>query len=266
MKIFIFISTLISALCSLPFIAPPARAASTIPFVGCSASGSQDVPAPSGDPTELNIPANIAAQLALYAGAYEAVIAPRGWNCTGGFGTDAISLSIAPPKGSQYAKDSSITIRSDRAGTRTADYDINTIGRTYFPKLVSAENYKGFVADWNSRGGSVAPVQAPRYSTDRLTYLSQPAFEYETPPNKNGIAQLSNGVASHFAQHGIISIQGKYLPDYNEDDRVVSFINAVLPPDLVYLTPYILVASRPCMLDYDAASCKIHDGITYPDQ
>jgi len=266
MKIFIFISTLISALWSLPFIAPPALAASTIPFVGCSASGSQDVPAPSGEPIELNIPANIAAKLALYAGAFEEVLAPRGWNCTGGFGTDATSLYIAPSKGSPYAKDASVTISSDREGTYTDYSDINTIGRTYFPKLVTAEEYKSFVADWRGRGFSFAPVPVPRYLTDRLTYLSQSAIEYKTQPDKVGIAQWAGSSSSPFTQYGIISIQGKYFPESNEDGRYISFLNIILPHDLAYLTSFILIASRPCMIDEGAASCKIKHGITYKYQ
>jgi hypothetical protein len=238
MKLTIFLSIL--TLCTLPFIAPPAQAASTIPFVGCSASGSQDVPAPSGAPVQLNIPPNIAAKLALYAGAYQAILAPRGWDCSGGVGTDAISLSIAPPKGSPHAKDSSITIRTDMEGTGSDRSDINTFGRTYFPKLVSAAEYNSFVTDWDKEGGIAAPPPATRYSTDRLTYLSPSALEYETPPAKDGIAQLGIGGNSRFAQYGIISIQGKYLPDDNEDDRVISFIRVTLPPNLAYLTKFIL--------------------------
>lgn len=224
------------------------------------------MPAPSGAPVELNIPANIAAKLALYAGAFETVLAPKGWNCTGGVGTDVISLSITPPKASPDAKGSSITIRSDMEGMGTEFDDVNTIGRTYFPKLVSAAQFNSFAADWDKEGGIPAPPPATRYLTDRLTYISQAAVEYETPPGKDGIAQLANGGTSPFPQYGIISIQGKYLPQDNEDDRSVSFINVTLPPDLAYMTKFILAASRPCMLDYDSASCRIHDGITYPDQ
>jgi hypothetical protein len=52
----------------------------------------------------------------------------------------------------------------------------------------------------------------------------------------------------------------------NEDDRVIGFLNVALPPDLAYLTPFILAASEPCMLDEDAPSCTMQNGITYPDQ
>ena len=151
-------------------------------------------------------------------------------------------------------------------GMGTAYYEINVIGRTYFPKLVSAKTYGSFVKDWTSRGGNVAPVPAPRYPTDRVTYVSNSALEYETPPEKDGIAQLADGAASSFAQYGIITIQGKYLPEGNEDGRVISFLNVALPPDLAYLTPFILAASEPCMLDEDAPSCTMQNGITYPDQ
>ncbi len=266
MKISFSIATLVCSLWVLPFIAFPANAASTVPFVGCSASGLQEVPAPSGDPVELNFPPNVAAKLALYAGAYDAVLAPRGWNCSGGVGSDAISLSIVPPTSSPHAGDSSITIRTDMEGMGSEFYDLNTIGRTYFPKLVNAESFKSFLVECKRRGFNVAPVPAPRYPSDRLTYLSQSAFEYETPQGKDGIAKWINGGTSPFAQYGIISVQGKYVPDGNEDDRVVRFINVNLPPDLAYLTKFILAASRPCMLDYDAASCKMRVGITYPDQ
>jgi len=137
-----------------------------------------------------------------------------------------------------------------------------TIGRTYFPKLVSAAAYENFLLDWN-RYAHDQLTQAPRYSTDRLIYLSPSALEYETPAVKSGIAQWVAHKNSPFVQYGIISITGKYLSSDNEDDRIIIFINVNLPPEFSYLTPFILAAARPCMLGEGATSCPLQNGVVY---
>jgi len=257
-------------LLALAFVVLPiATKAATIPFVGCPT----DVPGggqvtPTGQPMTVDMPTKVAAKVALYSGAYEAVIAPRGWECSGEVGSDAISLSVTPPKKSLYADRVSITISTDMAGTGSAISDVATIGSTYFSNLVSAEQFKSFLTDWEQNFGRFnlsPPVQAPRYPADRLTYLSPSAFAYETPAGKIGIAQLVAGGSSPFAQQGIISLQGKYIPNA-EDDRVIISINVSLPPTLANLAPFILAAARPCMLDENAAACTIMNNITYPSQ
>jgi hypothetical protein len=254
---------IVLAICSFAALASPGNAA-TIPFVGCLASGQQNIPAPFGKPIQLDIPQDIASKLAVYAGAFQVILAPRGWKCSGGAGSDAISLSIVPAVGSPDANDASIVIRADMQGTGTARFDLMTIGRTYFPNLVGAAQYETFLHEWKQQGETA--IQAPRYPTDRIKYLSQSAFEYETPAGKNGVAQLSTGGNSPFAQYGIISVQGEYFPGVNEDDRVMFFLNVDLPPDLADLTPYILAASKPCMLDRKSAACSIYDDIVHESQ
>jgi hypothetical protein len=257
-------------LLTLAFVLLPIAAkAATIPFVACPVDmrGPGEELTPTGRPLTVDLPTVIAGKLALYAGAHQAVLAPRSWTCTAGIGSDAAGLIITPPAGSPHAKGAAITISFDASGTGSAIADVMTIGRTYFPNLVSAAQYADFLKSWTGVGQGAPP--APRYPTDRIKYLSPSMLEYETPPGKNGIGQLTTFGSSVFAQSGIISLEGKYVPPTvengvpmnGEDDRGINALNVSLPPDLANLTPYILAASRLCMGD---DSCALTDDIDYP--
>lgn len=244
----------------------PARALTTIPFVGCvsDAMNGQHFAAPSGKPLRLNLPPKIAAKLALYAGASRTILAPRGWRCSGALWGDGERLDITPPTGSPHANETSISIGT--WGEGSGFYTAMQIAGRYFPDLVSDEEIKSFIVNWGY-GGTVAQFLGPRYPSDELTYLNASSLEYETPPGKDGIEQLVLGSTSPFAQFGIISLHLiKYESGYDEHDSHINFINVNLPPDLAYLTPYVLAASRPCILHEDHASCTMHDDITYANQ
>jgi hypothetical protein len=248
-------------------VLPGIAAAVTIPFIACPAeiTGGLLI-APTGHPITVDIPAGAAAKLALDAGAYQAVLAPGGWTCSAGIGSDATELIITPRARSPHAKDAAITVRSDMSGSGSAIADVMTIGRTYFPNLVSAAQYADFLKSWTGIGKADPPAQ--RYPSDRIKYLTPSMLEYMTPPGKNGIAQLAAGGSSVFAQSGFISLQGKYSPPTienglhinGEDDRIIIALNVNLPPDLADLTPYILAASSPCI---SGDSCVLTNGIDY---
>ncbi len=254
-------------LLALAFVVLPiATKAATIPFVGCPT----DVPGggqvtPTGQPMKVDMPADIAAKLALYGGAHEAVLAPRGWKCSGILGNDAELLRIDPPAATLHVNNPSIFVGSwgGGSGFQTAMH----IAGQYFPNLVSTAELQNFVEDWNGYGVTVAQILAPRYPTDRLTYLGPSALEYETPPRKDGLERLVFGATSLFAQYGIISLHLiKDGSNYDPDGSHINFITVSLPYDFAYLTPYILRASRPCILNGNIVSCTMYDGITYPDQ
>jgi hypothetical protein len=71
-----------------------------VPFVGCAGGGQLGwVEAPTGEPMQVPIPWQAAAQLAYYKPARdEGVLAPRGWHCYYEYGSSGHTLFISPQK------------------------------------------------------------------------------------------------------------------------------------------------------------------------
>ena len=241
-----------------------AVALSTIPFVGCASDDSIDhyFSPPSRNPVQIDLPPNIAAKLALYADDY-AILGPRGWECDGDRASTVVLLDLYPARTSQSYQPIGIDIsnNSETTGFRKA---IQISGR-YFPKSVSKSDLKNFVEDWFGDDVSVAQIIVPSYPTDRITYLSPAALAFETPPGKPGIMNgIGGGQPSPIKISGIISVN--FATNDREDNSSYSFINVSLPPNLDYLTPYILEASKACVLRNDHASCTMQDGVIDPYQ
>jgi hypothetical protein len=257
---------------TLAWLGGPALAASTVPFVGCAADGmfstDQDQ-APSGHPATLQLPSDIAAKLGVYASTDWAVLAPRGWACREVLANDAHYLITFPPIHHLHEKvETSIVIGSwgEITGLRTA----LVIGGLYFPRLVSKADIKQFLNDMGDDDVPVAKFLGKRFRSEKLTYLSQSALEFETPPNTSGFEHTLFGGASPFTQYGIVGLnldqnKGDAPGVYNESSGL-TFIIVNLPPDLAHLTPYILEMSRPCILNGDNASSSMHGNINYANQ
>jgi hypothetical protein len=248
MKLTIFLSIL--TLCVLPFIASPAQAASTLPFVGCASTGMMTMAAPTGKPILLNIPAQIASKLALFAGAYQAVLGPRGWICWGGIGNDVQVLSLAPPGNSD---DNGPRIIIETWGNGSGYTTAMSIAGRYFPKIVNHTDVENFLAESGNDGFTVQKFIAPSYPADRLTYLTPTALEFTTPAGETGIEDKLGFHHFTFATRGMINL--KIIKD-NSDHSYIHYIVVSLPPELSYMTDTILDFSRKCILFDDHASCS----------
>lgn len=167
----------------------------TIPFVECESDGQLGhIDAPSGADLIVNVDAQTANRLAYYRAAEgHGVLAPRGWNCFGLYGSNGSILFIAPGK-------------LDGAELLTRPYDItgpviqmtdsigDTSGRFAVARIIARvfPSERGFVERVISEG--IAPASDfpfRPYPSDKLTYRSDRIVEYETPPNQQGLGTES---------------------------------------------------------------------------
>jgi hypothetical protein len=71
--------------------------AGDVPFLGCRSEGQADlIDARKRNDPVLPIPTAVAQRLAYYSSGGTGVLAPRGWYCFGGWGSDGEVLRIAP--------------------------------------------------------------------------------------------------------------------------------------------------------------------------
>jgi len=241
MKISIFIATLVSALCALPFTAPPAKAATTIPFIGCEDDGLAGT-APTGQPISTDLPDKIASKLAVYAGAYLAVLAPRGWSCQTSHGTTGVSLWVYPAGASPKTIGPIVSESGWMGDNEQGNSIITSFGGRYFPKIVTDQDVKDFMSG-TSMSGNENQFLNRRYPSDKVNYLTPKVIEFITPADKFGLATQTLGAISSVDEYGLAGI----LDDPNSDRGVFFFV--IRPsPALSYLTHYILKFERGCFL------------------
>ncbi len=230
-------------------ISSAAPAQSTVPFIGCSSDGMMKMAAPTGKSISLNIPSNIASKLVVFAGAYNAVLGPRTWHCSGGLGNDSQALSVFPPGDSD---DKNGLIRTEFWGEGSGYVQAMSIAGRYFPKLVNDNDIKKFMTEWGMDGVTEQQFIAPYDSASRLTYLSPATLAFETPPGKQGIEKQLGFDASTFPTDGILQL---HLNPGNHDTSYLHFVVVRLSPKLSYLKPAILDFSKKCILHFDKISC-----------
>ena len=94
--------TCAALVCASVALAPlAAKAAQTVPFVGCPSDGQQGpVAAPKGQPKAVNVEPAAAARLAWYQARYTGgALAPRGWKCFSLYGSSGTTLTIVATNG-----------------------------------------------------------------------------------------------------------------------------------------------------------------------
>lgn len=233
------------------FGGPPAKALTTVPFVGCADSGQTGVFA-SGTPLVTDMPPEIASKLAVYAGDYQAVLAPRGWQCIGTQGTAGATLWVYP-QGQNYKTDGPIVSEQTWGGNETGNSYIISYGGTYFPKIINNELIDDFLS------GRIQEKQeflVHKHKTDTIIYESNSILEFATPAGREGLGSEILGRSSITA-YGLIGIIGF---DNSGNDPAISLLGLRLPSKDLYLRTYILEFSKACL--QGLSTCKLN--VNYP--
>ncbi len=232
------------------FVSSAANAESTIPFIGCASSGMMKMAAPTGKSISLDLPANIASKLAIFAGAYQAVLGPRTWRCSGGLGNDSQLLSVFQSRASDGSK-GEIEVGSWGEGSG-ATQAMSFAGR-YFPKLVDHTDIKTFMTARGMDGVTEAQFIAPYYPASTLLYLTSSAFAFTTRANETGIESELLFPVSALPKSGIVKLE---IRKDNFDLSYMHWVVVSLPPNLSYLQPTILAFSKKCILHADKSVCE----------
>lgn len=165
-----------------------ASAAQRVPFVGCPADGQGGpVAAPKGAPKIVNLDAASASQLAYYrAQNSSGVLAPRGWTCFSLYGSNGVTLIVAP---SGKLDDFDLRLAGPavtltlESGSTSGRFDVAKYSARLF-----AEPEQAFIASVIAEGNEPKEnfVFAP-YPSDKLTYRRATLVEYVTPANADGL-------------------------------------------------------------------------------
>ena len=234
------------ALAALPAFAQPVTAASTIPFVGCPSDSDGGPITPTGEPIIANIPEDIANKLALYVNVFNlAVLAPRGWKCSGGQAVVDNSISIYPPSSSPH-NTSVISIAHVAYTNRIPNKYV-----LYFPTIMTMKAALNEAAGW---GQTPDQYIIKRYLSDRITYIDKTTIEFMTPANHVG---LGNALLSNPDDTPVpvpLTIFG--LIGYNmTGDSYEETLAVELPESLSYLHAYIISFAKDCY--FNKQDCAI---------
>lgn len=257
----------------------PARAQNTIPFVGCQVPlGQISYAAPTGVPLKVNLPAAIASKLALYADNFNAILAPRGWQCGGWQGTQGMGLAVAP--GGPLWGDNADAVDAMRSSAVVDVWNeghtatIDDYGARYFPKMVPFKQaYEDncqmmqFIQTVTHNGqrncmtnpslADAAPYLVPRYPDDSLKYLSDRTLVFITAAYHFGLGYEPNKYDKipsppPFPTYGFLALSD--VGPGNGGGIVEMSIR--LPPDLAYLRPYITNFILRCLPDKNTVGCE----------
>lgn len=211
-----------------------------VQFIGCTSDGQGGpVPAPSGQAPELQITADDAAQLAWYKSpSAPGVLAPRGWNCFGTYGSNGASLYVSPgPIDSELVFSKSwkgfngpvIQISTMDGGTSGRFEVARKIARL-FPERMDFT--RRIVAE-----GLVTANDFPEgpFLSDKITYKTASLAEFETPAGASGMGTQSMLLPSDEPITGLVFVT---VPQ-NGDPYDVS-LQIRLPHDMAQLASTIL--------------------------
>jgi hypothetical protein len=190
-----------------------------VPAVGCPQDGQvgfQDPPA-LPETVDVTVPQRTEQSLAFYS-AYEGmesgILAPRGWNCFGTYGSAGSTLYVVPHQLSgeildrpEKVKDGFAVIKSISLGDTSGRFAVAKIGGRIFPRA------RAFAVGVRNEG-----VDDPKdfvfkpWPADRIIYLSDYAASYMTPPGAVGLGTafgLSPGKEQIFGLVFLTDIEGK---------------------------------------------------------
>jgi hypothetical protein len=226
---------------------------STIPFIGCATTGMVGGPPPSAPPVRIDLPAPIAAKLAVFGGARLAVLAPRGWNCTAHIGTSGSSLTIFP--GSQYEEGGpAIAISSIDGGNLGAADFVIAFGGRFFPKFVSQKNVNAFFFDFPfDRPPAGEPLIFPIRPRDRLRYISPEILAFETPAEYPGLgASLIPSALTSYSTRTLRFPVSGLMRAFTQGNGIfaIETVAASLPDKQLDLTKPIVAYAKTCLMRY----------------
>lgn len=214
----------------------PAYAATSadVTFVGCKSDGQagpQD--APSGEPKTIAISPQLAQRVAYYkASDGKGVLGPRGWYCFGTYGSSGSNLYVTPMplKSADLFSDSWKGISgygiqlSESNGDASGRFDVAEIIARVFPAHLA------FVRRVIAEG--VEPATSfpyGPYPADKLTYKSEDAVEYVTPPYTEGLGAKSFLIKDADPINGVALLTGEELSLTHLSVRLSPGMSDLLP-------------------------------------
>jgi len=232
-------------------LAPHARAAATIPFVGCIETGPTvddgSWTAPVGKPLVSNLPPAIAAHLAVYASNWSAVLAPRGWACRSTVTPlKGVAMIVAPEVSTAGPMDilrgPAVIAWNDQSAATVAAY----AGR-YFPEHLAP------LAANQTVDAAPSPGLMPRYATDMINYRGDLVLEYLTPARHAGLGSQTSqgGSLPSLPSYGLLA-----LSDLPRGEGGIVNMTVRLPADLAYLHKAIIKAFAACMPNHNTLACE----------
>lgn len=199
--------------------------AAEVPFAGCATSGqATTLEAPNGIATDVPVMADEAKDLAYYATANGmAVLAPRGWHCTGLHGSGGRALYVTPqPLEVVKGITGPAVVLDDVSHENSGRYEIAEILARLFPA------YRAFARPILE--DIEQPMPRGPFQRDVLTYKSKTVVEFRTPARTVGM-----GTSYSWLKPGSAPVTGTVILLGNPPD--VLMLSLRLPPNLAHLAP-----------------------------
>lgn len=216
---------------------PASFSSNTVPFVGCKSDGQGGpVAAPRGNSKVVQVSDADARRLAYYESEQGfGVLAPRGWNCLGTYGSDGTALYVSPSRVTATALFS--TGGSDFEGpvVKLSRKSGDTSGRFGVAKTIARvfPARRAFVMSVIGEG--VEPESSfpfGPYPDDKLTYKGAETVEYRTPADTVGLGTSLGLSRSAIPIEGVAILVGT--------DTDLLSVSARLPPEQAYLASAII--------------------------
>jgi hypothetical protein len=197
--------------------ASPQKQAAEVLFVGCKSDGQVgpgDVP--TGKDLLLPINIEVAQRLAYYKSEQGVgVLAPRGWQCFGVYGSNGYALYVSPAEIVPANLLSSRWSGFDGQVIEIAGSNGDTSGRFTVARTIARvfPTHRDFVENVIAEG--IEPASAfpfGPYPDDKLNYRNKEMVEYETPANKDGLGTNSRLKKNDEPIRGVAILAGE-TPD-----------------------------------------------------
>lgn len=183
-----------------------------VPFVGCEESGMvEGSPAPKGTEKVVKIRKGAAERLSYYkSAASPGVLAPRGWNCHGSFGSSGSGLTVTPQAQKSFEAPTTgpiVEVRRTNGGT-SGRFTVAQVVARVFP---AHEAFAMKVIKEGLMPASDFPFGP--YPTDKLAARTVDMVEYETPPRSKGLGTGSGLIPDDNPIQGVAILQNAEWPD-----------------------------------------------------
>jgi hypothetical protein len=195
-----------------------------VPFVGCPSVGqAEDVEAPKGIDQVVHIDARAARRLAYYkASVAPGVLAPRGWNCSGSYGSAGEDL---------------FALAGDATGpgVQVEHLNADAVGRFGIAEVIARvfPSRRAFVQTMIDSGDTpAAGFTFGPYPKDKLIVQTGRLVQFQTPPHSEGLGTMSHFKANDDPIDGVAILEGK-----NPD---LLMLRVRLPHELDNLTSSII--------------------------
>jgi hypothetical protein len=217
-----------------------------VPAIGCPQDGQvgpQDAPA-LPKMVSVTVPAGMGRFLAFYSaseGIESGILAPKGWDCFGTYGSDGNTLYVVPHRlggeildRSEKVKNGPAVIKRVSIGGTSGRFNVAKIGGRIFPSA------RAFALRVRNEG-----LEDPKeyvftpWPADRIVRLSEFAVSYMTPPRVNGLGTAFGLEPEREPVFGLV-----FLTDIEErnDGPLLEGISVRLDQDNQQVHPAIAIA------------------------